>query len=146
MIKKEFIFIKISEIKPYENNNKKHTEKDISEVVKSIKKNTDIAPMIIDEDNILIAGHGRLLAFKKLKYKEVQVLKISGLTENQKKDYRIRDNTTSLFSEFDFENIMKEVASLWEEGIDVVSHLEWLDIFSWINFFPNEEFIEEIQD
>nr|DAT00687.1 MAG TPA: ParB protein [Caudoviricetes sp.] len=112
MIKKEFIFIKISEIKPYENNNKKHTEKDISEVVKSIKKNTDIAPMIIDEDNILIAGHGRLLAFKKLKYKEVQVLKISGLTENQKKDYRIRDNTTSLFSEFDFENIMKEVASL----------------------------------
>jgi len=146
MIKKEFIFIKISEIKPYENNNKKHTEKDISEVVKSIKKNTDIAPMIIDEDNILIAGHGRLLAFKKLKYKEVQVLKISGLTENQKKDYRIRDNTTSLFSEFDFENIMKEVASLWEEGIGMVSHLEWLDIFSGLNFFQNEEFIEEIQD
>jgi hypothetical protein len=60
----------------------------------------------------LLVGHGRLEALKKLKYKEVEVLQVSGLTENQKKKYRIKDNTTSLFAEFDFENILNEVMAL----------------------------------
>ena len=146
MIKKEYLKIKISELKPYEKNNKKHKEKDISEVAKSIKESWYIAPVIIDENNVLLVGHGRLEALKKLKYKEVEVLQVSGLTENQKKKYRIKDNTTSLFAEFDFENILNEVMVLWEESVDMVSHLEGLDIFSGLNFFQNEEFIEEIQD
>lgn len=145
-IKKEYLKINISELKPYEKNNKKHTKKDIDEVVKSIKESSYIAPIIVDENNVLLVWHWRLEALKKLKYKEVEVIQVSWLSEEQKKKYRIKDNTTSLFSEFDFENILQEVLSLWEEWVDLVSHLEWLDIFSGLNFFQNEEFIEEIQD
>lgn len=145
-IKKEYLKINISELRPYEKNNKKHTKKDIDEVAKSIKENSYLAPIIIDENNILLVGHWRLEALKKLKYKEVEVIQVSWLSENQKKKYRIKDNTTSLFSEFDFENILQEVLSLWEDWTDLVSHLEWLDIFSGLNFFWNEEFMEEIQD
>jgi hypothetical protein len=70
--------------------------------------------MIIDEENILIVWHGRLEAFKKLWYKKNKLLKVTWLTENQKKDYRIRDNTTNLLSEFDLENIRKEILDIWD--------------------------------
>jgi ParB-like chromosome segregation protein Spo0J len=76
-IKKEYMEVAIETIIPYENNCKIHTDKDINEVVKSIKKNSDLAPMIIDEDNIIIIGHGRLEAFKKLKYKKILLLKVT---------------------------------------------------------------------
>ena len=142
MIKKEYILLKISELKPYEKNNKKHKEKDISEVAKSIKESSYIAPIIVDENNVLLVWHWRLEALKKLKYKEVEVLKVSWLSEKQKKKYRIKDNTTSLFAEFDFENIRDEILSLWEDGLDLIWHLENLEDFWNINFFWEEEFIE----
>lgn len=143
---KTYLDIEISKIQPYKNNNKIHTKKDINEVAKSIKKNSDLAPMIIDENNILIVGHGRLEAFKKLKYKTVKVLKVTGLSEKQKKDYRIRDNTTNLLSDFNFENIQKEIASLGEDSYDLLSHIDWLDGFEDINFLWNEEYDESKED
>lgn len=145
MLQKEYITLKIKDIIPYKNNNKIHTAESVKEVAKSIEKNGDLAPMIIDEENILIAGHWRLKAFKKLKYKEVKVLKISWLTEKQKKHYRIADNTTNFLSEWNFENLQKEILSLWEDGLDLFWHLDWLDWFDTLNFW-NEEFKEEIQD
>lgn len=147
MIKKEYILLKIKDLIPYEKNNKKHKEKDISEVAKSIKESNYLAPIIIDENNVLLVWHWRLEALKKLKYKEVEVLKVWWLSEKQKKKYRIKDNTTSLFAEFDFENILQEVLSLWEEWLDLVWHLEGLENFWNLNFFwETLEFNEEIQD
>lgn len=143
MIKKNYITFPIDNIIPYENNNKIHTEKDVKEIVKSIEKNSDLAPMIIDENNIVIVGHGRLEAFKKLGYTEVELLQVTGLTETQKKDYRIRDNTTNLLSEFDLEAIRKEILELWEDSYDMISHLDGLDE---LNFFEDEEYREEIED
>lgn len=146
-MEKSYIEVKISDIIPYKYNNKKHKDRDVNEVIKSIKNNGDIAPMIIDENNVLLVWHGRLLAFKKLKYKTVKVLQVIGMTEEQKKDYRIRDNTTSFFSEFDFENIRNEILALWDEGGNLVWHLEWLDMFEGINFFENNwEYDESIED
>ncbi len=141
--KKEHIKLKIEEIYHYENNNKIHTKKDIDEVIKSIKKNWYIAPICVDEENILLAWHGRTLALAKMWYKEVEVLKIHWLSEEQKKDYRIRDNTTALLADFNLENLKLELESLWDFSKDIIDHL---DIDLWLNFFDNEKYQESIED
>lgn len=144
-LKKEHIKIKITEILHYENNNKIHTDKDIDEVVKSIKKNWYIAPIVIDEDNILLAWHWRTLALSKMWFEEVDVIKVYWLSEEQKKDYRIRDNTTSLLAEFNLDNLKIELESLWDFSKDLVDHL---DFDLWLNFGNESENIykEEIED
>jgi hypothetical protein len=53
-MEKNYIEVKISDIIPYKYNNKKHKDRDVNEVIKSIKNNGDIAPMIIDENNVLL--------------------------------------------------------------------------------------------
>lgn len=95
-MQKEMIELNLSEIIPYERNNKIHKEKDIKEIAKSIKKNWYVAPIIVDENNIILAGHWRLLALQKLWIKSIKVLQVFWLSEEQKKYYRIRDNTTNL--------------------------------------------------
>lgn len=143
-IKKETVKIWIWEILHYEKNNKIHTEKDITEIAKSIKKNWYLSPILIDEDNILLAGHWRTLALWKLWYEQIEVVKISGLSEKQKKDFRIRDNTTSLLAEFDLDNLKLELESLWDFSSDIFEHL---DFDLWMNFWnESETFREDIQD
>jgi ParB-like chromosome segregation protein Spo0J len=75
-IKKEFVELALNEIIPYERNNRKHTKKDVNEVIKSIQKDGYISPIVVDEKNMIIAGHARLEALKKLKVKQVKVLMI----------------------------------------------------------------------
>jgi len=112
-MKKETITLSLKEIIPYEKNAKKHADKRIEE---SIKEYGYIAQIIVDENNIIIAGHGRLNSLKKLKYKEVEVVKVSGLTEKQKKDYRIKDNKITELGDWDFDLLNEEFEK--EELID----------------------------
>lgn len=142
-LKKEHINLKIWEILHYENNNKIHTDKDINEVIISIKKNWYIAPICVDEENILLAGHWRTLALAKMWHKEIEVIKVYWLSENQKKDYRIRDNTTSLLAEFNLDNLKIELESLWDFSKDIIDHL---DFDLWLNFWDDKNFKEEIED
>lgn len=142
-IKKQTITVKLKDLKAYKNNNKIHKDDDVDEVVKSIQKNGYIAPIIIDEENIILAGHGRKLALQKLGYKEIEVVKVSGLSEEQKKDYRIRDNTTALLADFDLENLRIELESLWDFSADILGHL---DFDLWLNFWEEKTFDETIED
>ncbi len=144
-IRKEHITMELSKIIPYEKNNKIHTEKDIKEVIKSIKKNWYIAPICVDEKNILLAGHGRTLALIEMWYTEIEIIKVYWLSEEQKKDYRIRDNTTALLAEFDLENLKIELESLWDFSKDIIDHL---DFDLWLNFWVESENVykEEIED
>lgn len=144
-LKKEQIKVNINQIIHYKNNNKIHTEKDIKEVIQSIKKNWYIAPIIVDEENILLAWHGRTLALIEMWYQEVEVLKVYWLSEEQKKDYRIRDNTTALLAEFDLDNLKIELESLWDFSMDIVNHL---DFDLWLNFWNESENVykEEIEN
>lgn len=104
--------LKLSEIIPYENNARKN-DKAVKDVAESIKQCGYIAPIIVDENNVILAGHTRYKALKKLGYKEVTVRKVSGLTEEQKRKYRLLDNKTNELAEWDFEKLKDEI-----EGLD----------------------------
>lgn len=82
--------VDISELKPYYNN-PRNNEKSVDDVAKSIKKFGWQQPIVVDKDMVIIVGHTRYLAAKKLKLKEVPVHVAKELTENEAKAYRIAD-------------------------------------------------------
>ena len=111
MIAKEQITLKVNEIKPYEKNARKNDEA-VPVVMESIKQCEYIAPIIIDEHNIILAGHTRFKALKRLKYKEIEVLRVYGLTEEQKRKYRLLDNKTGEIAQWDFDLLPDELDGL----------------------------------
>lgn len=110
--------LKLSEIVPYENNARKN-DKAVKDVAESIKQCGYIAPIIVDENNVILAGHTRYKALKKLGYKEITVRKISGLTEEQKRKYRLLDNKTNELADWDFEKLKDEINGLDFSEFDI---------------------------
>lgn len=104
--------VKISEIVPYERNPRKN-DAAVKEVAQSIKECGYCNPIIVDEDMVVLAGHTRLKALKKLGWTEADVLIREGLTEDQKVKYRLYDNKTGELAEWDAEKLVAEM-----EGLD----------------------------
>lgn len=117
MINKEFLTLPIDKVIPYENNPRVN-DIAVNDVVASIRQCENIDPIEIDENNIILSGHTRLKALKALNYNEVQVLRISGLTDEQKRKYRILANKTAEKAEWDFEKLELELDGLDFEGYD----------------------------
>ena len=105
--------LKISEIKPYEKNPRKN-EKAVEIVMKSIKEFGFKVPIILDRNNTIIAGHTRLKAAEKLGIKEIPCVRAEDLTEEQAKAFRIMDNKSSEFAEWDLELSKGELTSVQE--------------------------------
>ena len=84
---------KIDNIKPYENNPRKN-DGAVNAVAESIKQCGYIAPIIVDEEGMILAGHTRYKALKAMEQEEVECLVCEGLSEEQKKKYRFLDNKT----------------------------------------------------
>ena len=83
----------ISELKPYKNNPKVHTEKQIEQIAKSIELTKGLRqPIVIDKNNVIVCGHGRYLAAKKLGYDTVPCELVDDLTDEEIKAYRLIDN------------------------------------------------------
>ena len=91
----EIITRKVSELTPYGKNAKTHDEKQIANVANSIKRFGWQQPIVVDEQGVVVIGHCRLLAAKKLGLREVPVTIASGLTEDEVKELRIADNKTN---------------------------------------------------
>lgn len=102
---------KISEITPYERNTKKHDERQIKNVAESIKQYGFVQPIVIDSDGVIVIGHCRYAAAKKLKMREVPCVCVDELTEEQVKALRIVDNKTNE-SPWDVELLGDELADL----------------------------------
>ncbi len=104
--------IPLTEICPYENNPRRN-EAAVTAVAESIKQCGYVAPIIIDENNVILAGHTRYKALQLLEADCAEVLIKSGLTEEQKRKYRLLDNKTAELSGWDFDKLIMEL-----EGLD----------------------------
>ena len=115
----EIVYKKINELKPYENNSRTHDESQIKQICESIKEYGWTNPVLIDEKGMIIAGHGRFEAGKKLDIKEVPCIVLSGLTETQKKAYVIADNKMALNAGWNEELLKTELENLKELDFDL---------------------------
>lgn len=109
--------LKLTEIKPYGKNPRKN-DGAVDAVAESIKQCGYCSPIVVDENYEVLAGHTRLKALKKLGRKECEVVIKEGLTEEQKQKYRILDNKTGEFAEWDFNVLDALLPSLDFDGFD----------------------------
>ena len=107
----EITNIKTEQLVPYDKNTKKHDKTQINNVAESIKQYGFVQPIVIDKDNVVVIGHCRLLAAKKLKMKEVPCVCVDDLTEEQVKALRIVDNKSNE-SEWDFDFLADELLEI----------------------------------
>lgn len=114
----KFLRVDIEDIKPYENNAKIHSDDQIDRLAKSISEFGFVSPCLIDKDNNLIAGHGRLLAAKKNGLKDIPCVYVEGLTEEQKRAYILADNKLAEFSKWDPELLGIELQNINEIDFD----------------------------
>jgi len=107
----------IKALKPYEKNAKLHDQKQIDNVANSIRRFGWQQPIVVDENGVIIIGHCRWMAAKKLGLKEVPVVVASGLSESEIRELRIADNKTNE-SPWDFELLAGELEDLDFDGFD----------------------------
>jgi ParB-like chromosome segregation protein Spo0J len=104
--------VAVDKLIPYANNSRTHSEAQIAQIAASIKEFGFKNPILIDATNGIIAGHGRLLAARKLGLKQVPTLDGSDLTEAQKKAYVIADNKLAMNAGWDGELLALEMEEL----------------------------------
>ena len=107
---------KVDSLIPYINNSRTHSDEQVAQIAASIKEFGWTNPILVDGDNSIIAGHGRLMAARKLGYKEVPTIELADLTETQKKAYIIADNRLALNAGWDNELLTIELNDLLADG------------------------------
>jgi ParB family chromosome partitioning protein len=134
---------KIADLLPYVNNSRTHSDDQINQVAASIKEFGFTNPVLIDSDGGIIAGHGRVMAAKKLGVSELPCIELVGLTAAQKKAYVIADNQLALNSGWNLDTLKIELESLDELdfNLDLLGFdADELDIYlNKINFEPGSE-------
>lgn len=103
----------------YERNSRTHSDHQIEQVIKSIQEFGFTNPVLIDENNVLIAGHGRTEAARRMGLKEIPALQIMGLSEEQKKALRIADNKIAENAKWDWDALMAEISDLRDLNFDL---------------------------
>jgi len=106
----------VSTLIPYARNSRTHSDEQIAQIAASIKEFGWTNPILIDGDNGIIAGHGRLSAARKLGHEEVPVIELKDLTETQRKAYIIADNRLALNAGWDNEMLTIELNDLLADG------------------------------
>lgn len=104
---------------PYANNSRTHSDEQVNQVASSIKEFGFTNPVLIDEQGGIIAGHGRVMAAKKLGLAEVPTITLAGLTKAQVKAYVIADNNLALNAEWDIDTLRLEIETLKEMDFDL---------------------------
>ena len=139
-MEKKLIKMKLSDIIPYENNPRKN-DKAVGVVAESIEQTGYNNPIVVDEKNVILAGHTRLKSLKKLGVKEIDVLQVTGLDEEQKRKYRLLDNKVGEYASWDYVALMDEMDGLDWNGLDLDWGLDGKDDSD--AEFDNTEYDEE---
>jgi ParB-like chromosome segregation protein Spo0J len=117
--RQELIYKSVEELIPYAKNSRIHDENQVAQISASIREFGFTNPVLIDGDNGIIAGHGRVLAARNLKLDTVPCIQLSHLTDAQKKAYIIADNKLGLNSKFDDEILALEIQELTNIKFDI---------------------------
>lgn len=110
-------YVNIKELRPYKKNAKKHNKEQVEQIAQSIKEFGFTQPVLVDKHNSVVAGHGRILGAKKAGLKQVPVVYLDDLTEEQIKAYRLVDNKLNE-SDWDF-NLLDEELGVLADDIDM---------------------------
>ena len=115
----EFEWMAVGDLLPYARNVNQHSQEQINEVAASIKEFGCLAPLVIDEDNMVLAGHCRLAAAHKLGLKDVPVVRASHLSETQRRAYILADNKLAKKATTDEAMLRVEMIELRDAGFEV---------------------------
>lgn len=110
-------YVDVVDITPYENN-PRDNEQAIASVAKSIQDFGFLVPVVLDENNVVIAGHTRVEASKSLGLNEVPTIRVDNLSEAQVKAFRLIDNKVSELARWDFDMLSDEINQLHNSGIE----------------------------
>jgi DNA modification methylase len=109
----------VADLIPYARNSRTHSDEQVTQIAASIKEFGFLNPVIVDGENGIIAGHGRVMAAKKLGMTELPAVEASHLTDAQRRAYIIADNKLALNAGWDDEMLRVEFAELSEAGFDL---------------------------
>ena len=129
---------KVEDLIPYASNSRTHSEQQIAQIAASIREFGWTNPVLINDENSIIAGHGRLLAARQLKMTEVPCIKLDHLTKSQQKALVIADNQLALNAGWDVEMLKAEISGLDTDGFD-------LDLLGFDRDFLDGFLIEETE-
>ncbi len=117
--KLKIVYRPLQELSPYAHNARTHSPEQVAQLVESIKQFGWTNPVLIDEKGEIIAGHGRVMAAEMLKMDSVPVIVLSGLTDEQKKAYRLADNRLPMNAGWDEDLLRMELSDLINADFDV---------------------------
>jgi ParB-like chromosome segregation protein Spo0J len=130
---------KIADLIPYFNNARTHSEAQVEQIANSINEFGWTNPILVDGDNGIIAGHGRIKAAQKLGMTEVPGIQLKGLSDTQKRAYILADNRVALNAGWDNDLLSVELGLLHEEGFDLELTGFTDDEIEGFLFIPKEE-------
>ena len=126
----------------YAKNARTHSTEQVEKIIGSIKKYGWTNPILLDESGQVIAGHGRLLAAEKIGFDPVPTITLLGLTDAEKKAYRLADNKLPLDAGWDNDLLTMELGDLLAEGFDLTLtgfSAEEIDNMLNVDFSPGDE-------
>ena len=132
--------ISIDKLIPYANNARTHSDEQVAQIAASIREFGFNNPVLIAEDDTIIAGHGRVMAARKLNLSEVPCLRLSHLTETQRKAYILADNKLALNAAWDVDLLKLEIQDLMTEKFAV--ELTGFDLQELAKILDNQEDLE----
>jgi hypothetical protein len=141
----------LSRLIPYARNARTHSETQIAEIAGSIAAFGFMTPVLVDSTGVIIAGHGRVLAARKLKLDKIPVIVVDHLTEGERRAYAIADNKIALNAGWDEGLLRVELDTLKVDGFDLTklgfSEQEFNDLIDGLSLepHPQEDSAPEIQ-
>ena len=137
----------IDKLVPYVNNARTHSPEQVDQIAASIKEFGFNNPVLIDKKNGIIAGHGRVMAARKLELKEVPTVRLEHLTETQKKAFILADNKIAMNAGWDEELLALELKDLDDVMFDLnLTGFDGKEIGEMFNFDKYDDFEPNVPD